>query len=68
MPGYDLIHSHYWLSGLVGIQLAADHGIPLVHTMHTMARVKNAVARDGSWSSPTTGSAVRRRSSPPRTP
>ena len=23
MPGYDLIHSHYWLSGLVGIQLAA---------------------------------------------
>ncbi len=47
MPGYDLIHSHYWLSGLVGIQLAADHGIPLVHTMHTMARVKNAVS-DGT--------------------
>ena len=42
MPGYDLIHSHYWLSGLVGVQLAARHQLPLVHTMHTMARVKNA--------------------------
>ena len=26
MPGYDLIHSHYWLSGMVGVQLAAKHG------------------------------------------
>ena len=42
MPGYDLIHSHYWLSGMAGVQLRARHGIPLVHTMHTMARVKNA--------------------------
>ncbi|HET6968105.1 MAG TPA: D-inositol-3-phosphate glycosyltransferase, partial [Ornithinibacter sp.] len=38
---YDLVHSHYWLSGQVG-WLAADRwGVPLVHTMHTMARVKN---------------------------
>ncbi len=38
---YDVMHSHYWLSGQVG-WLAADRwGIPLVHTMHTMARVKN---------------------------
>ena len=28
MPGYDLIHSHYWLSGLVGVQLAARHRFP----------------------------------------
>ena len=42
MPGYDLVHSHYWLSGLVGVRLAAAHQLPLVHTMHTMARVKNA--------------------------
>ena len=42
---YDLVHSHYWLSGQVG-WLAADRwGVPLVHTMHTMARVKNAAAR-----------------------
>ena len=38
---YGLVHSHYWLSGQVG-WLAADRwGVPLVHTMHTMARVKN---------------------------
>ena len=42
---YDLVHSHYWLSGQVG-WLAADRwGVPLVHTMHTMARVKNAPPR-----------------------
>lgn len=38
----QLIHSHYWLSGLVGIDLSQRLGLPLVHTMHTMARVKNA--------------------------
>lgn len=38
---YDLIHTHYWLSGQVG-WLASDRwNVPLVHTMHTMARVKN---------------------------
>ena len=38
---YDVLHSHYWLSGQVG-WLAADRwAVPLVHTMHTMARVKN---------------------------
>jgi D-inositol-3-phosphate glycosyltransferase len=42
-PGfYDLIHSHYWLSGQVG-WLAKDRwGVPLVHTAHTLAKVKNA--------------------------
>ncbi|MBB3328437.1 D-inositol-3-phosphate glycosyltransferase [Microlunatus antarcticus] len=38
---YDLVHSHYWLSGMVGLALRRRHGLPLVHTMHTMARVKN---------------------------
>ncbi len=38
---------HYWLSGQVG-WLAADRWhVPLVHTMHTMAKVKNALARRG---------------------
>ncbi|MGI8459200.1 MAG: D-inositol-3-phosphate glycosyltransferase [Propionibacteriaceae bacterium] len=37
----DLVHSHYWLSGLAGEQLGRTAGLPLVHTMHTMARVKN---------------------------
>jgi D-inositol-3-phosphate glycosyltransferase len=42
LDGHDLIHSHYWLSGEVGLGLKLRHGIPLVHTMHTMARVKNS--------------------------
>jgi len=38
---YDAIHSHYWISGKVAMAAAKALGIPLVHTMHTMARVKN---------------------------
>jgi D-inositol-3-phosphate glycosyltransferase len=41
-PGrYDVIHSHYWLSGQVGWLAKERWGVPLVHTMHTMAKVKN---------------------------
>ncbi len=39
---FDLIHSHYWLSGQVGWLASERWGVPLVHTMHTMAKVKNA--------------------------
>lgn len=45
MGDYDLIHSHYWLSGAVGLKLASAD-LPLVHTMHTMAAVKNAARAD----------------------
>jgi len=38
---YDVVHSHYWLSGQIGLVAAERRGIPLVHTMHTMGRVKN---------------------------
>ncbi|HET8601308.1 MAG TPA: D-inositol-3-phosphate glycosyltransferase [Segeticoccus sp.] len=49
---YDLVHSHYWLSGQVG-WLAADRWrVPLVHTMHTMARVKNASLATGDTPEP----------------
>ena len=49
---YDLVHSHYWLSGQVG-WLAADRWrVPLVHTMHTMARVKNSSLADGDIPEP----------------
>jgi D-inositol-3-phosphate glycosyltransferase len=41
LEDHHLLHSHYWLSGMVGLDLARRHGLPLVHTMHTMARVKN---------------------------
>ena len=44
---YDLVHSHYWLSGQVG-WLAADRwNVPLLHSMHTMAKVKNAALAAG---------------------
>jgi len=50
---YDLVHSHYWLSGQVG-WLAADRWrVPLVHTMHTMARVKNSQLPEGDTPEPT---------------
>ncbi|MFD1815079.1 D-inositol-3-phosphate glycosyltransferase [Rhodococcus gannanensis] len=52
-PGhYDLIHSHYWLSGQVG-WLARDRwGVPLVHTAHTLAAVKNASLAEGDTPEP----------------
>ncbi|GMA20782.1 D-inositol-3-phosphate glycosyltransferase [Arsenicicoccus piscis] len=49
---YDLVHSHYWLSGQVG-WLAADRWqVPLVHTMHTMAKVKNLSLASGDSPEP----------------
>ena len=39
--GYDLIHSHYWQSGLAGKSLASAWNVPLVHSHHTLGRVKN---------------------------
>ncbi|MEI6477057.1 MAG: D-inositol-3-phosphate glycosyltransferase [Actinomycetes bacterium] len=54
---YDVIHSHYWISGEVGIPASKKLGIPLIHTMHTMAKVKNLnLAEDES---PEPGSRVR---------
>jgi len=52
-PGYyDVIHSHYWLSGQVG-WLARDRwGVPLVHSAHTLARVKNAALAEGDEPEP----------------
>lgn len=49
---YDLVHSHYWLSGQVG-WLARDRwGVPLVHTAHTLAAVKNASLAAGDTPEP----------------
>ncbi|WP_433437126.1 D-inositol-3-phosphate glycosyltransferase [Nonomuraea sp. CA-141351] len=52
-PGrYDLIHSHYWLSGQVGWLAKERWGVPLVHTMHTMAKVKNLLLAEGDKPEP----------------
>lgn len=40
---YDLIHSHYWLSGWAGHLLRGYWDVPLVLMFHTMAHLKNAV-------------------------
>ena len=52
-PGhYDVIHSHYWLSGQVG-WLARDRwGVPLIHSAHTLAKVKNALLAEGDAPEP----------------
>ncbi|MGJ7441120.1 D-inositol-3-phosphate glycosyltransferase [Aquipuribacter sp. MA13-6] len=49
---YDLVHSHYWLSGQVGWLFAERWGVPLVHTMHTMAKVKNEALATGDVPEP----------------
>jgi len=50
---YDLVHSHYWLSGQVGALARDRWGVPLVHTMHTMAKVKNEALATGDTPEPT---------------
>ena len=49
---YDVVHSHYWLSGQVGALARDRWGVPLVHSMHTMARVKNDALAVGDTPEP----------------
>ncbi|MEP9382564.1 D-inositol-3-phosphate glycosyltransferase [Nocardioides sp. KR10-350] len=49
---YDAVHSHYWLSGQVGALARDRWGVPLVHSMHTMAKVKNAALAGGDTPEP----------------
>jgi D-inositol-3-phosphate glycosyltransferase len=42
MHRYDVIHSHYWFSGVAGLSLAQEYGIPLVHTYHSIGAVRRA--------------------------
>lgn len=44
---YDLLHSHYWLSGLVAERLREMWGgIPIVQMYHTLGHMKNQIAQD----------------------
>ncbi len=45
---YDLVHSHYWVSGLVGHKLQQMWDVPLVHMFHTLGEMKNRVAKSDS--------------------
>jgi D-inositol-3-phosphate glycosyltransferase len=38
---YDLIHSHYWLSGQVGQKARREWGVPHLTTFHTLGALKN---------------------------
>lgn len=38
---YDLIHAHYWLSGLATLPVAIELGIPFVQSFHTLGAMKN---------------------------
>ncbi len=52
-PGrYDLVHGHYWLSGQVGAVAKERWGVPLVQSMHTLGRVKNAALAAGDAAEP----------------
>lgn len=52
-PGwYDVIHSHYWLSGQVGWLARERWGVPHVHSAHTLAKVKNTLLADGDRPEP----------------
>jgi D-inositol-3-phosphate glycosyltransferase len=49
---YDLVHSHYWQSGLAGLRLARRWDVPLVHSHHTLGRVKNRFLAPGDEAEP----------------
>jgi D-inositol-3-phosphate glycosyltransferase len=42
---YDLIHSHYWLSGIAAGELKKAWQVPVVHMFHTLGLMKQRVAR-----------------------
>ena len=44
--GYDLIHGHYWLSGVVGLELRSRWGVPLLQMFHTLGALKNELAKE----------------------
>jgi D-inositol-3-phosphate glycosyltransferase len=52
-PGrYDLIHAHYWLSGKAGAAAKERWRVPLVQSMHTLGKVKNATLAAGDTGEP----------------
>ena len=41
---YDLIHSHYWMSGIAAGMLAEAWQVPVVQMFHTLGEMKNRIA------------------------
>lgn len=44
---YDVVHSHYWLSGWAGLLVKRARGLPLANSFHTLGRIKDATRRPG---------------------
>jgi len=44
---FDVVHSHYWLSGRTGLRLKKKYGIPLANSFHTLGRVKDLARGNG---------------------
>ena len=42
---YDLIHSHYWMSGVAAADLRISWQVPVIHMFHTLGLMKNRVAQ-----------------------
>ena len=45
---YDVIHSHYWLSGLAGLEIRRRLALPLVHNFHSLGRIKREALGTGT--------------------
>jgi D-inositol-3-phosphate glycosyltransferase len=45
---YDLVHAHYWLSGVAALALRARWGVPVLQMFHTLGRLKNRAARSAA--------------------
>jgi D-inositol-3-phosphate glycosyltransferase len=43
---YDLIHSHYWTSGLAALELVEQWHVPVIHMFHTLGVMKKRVAQN----------------------
>lgn len=47
LPGYDLVHSHHWMSGVAALPAAAHWGVPHVQSFHSVAALPNSPLGDG---------------------
>src|SRR3954468_1154189 len=48
----DVVHSHFWMSGLAALQAARELDIPVVHTFHALGVVKRRYQGDADTSPP----------------
>lgn len=48
----DVVHSHYWMSGLAALRAAREHGLPVLHTYHALGTVKRRHQRLADTSPP----------------